>query len=111
MSTLTLATGTEGVAVNATVGVNVIVGGSVGVIVWSGVGNAALGRLSPLASRVCATLVATELLLAGISGVGVGLLKVHARMTSNAVLIINKFFFFTASLLFFAIRLEGVLMF
>jgi len=97
---LTLTIGTEGVAVNVIVGVAASVGGWAGdgVIMGRGDGKAAAGGICPLASTVNATEVAIAFPL-WTSGAGGVLLKVHAKITKNAPLIINKIFFFIKILL------------
>ena len=95
MFTLTLAIGTEGVAVNAMVGVRVTVGGMDWVIVGRGVGIVAPGGAYPLAAKVKATEVAIELFTFGASVGGAGALKIQAIVNNNAALRINKIFFFT----------------
>jgi hypothetical protein len=93
--TLTLTIGTEGVAVSAIVGVNVIVGGIDAVIVGRGVGIAAPGGACPLAAKVKATEVAIELLTFGTSVGCTGAVKIQAVVNNNAALRISKIFFFT----------------
>jgi len=93
--TVTLTIGTEGVAVNAVVGVNAAVGGRVSVIVGRGVGIAAPGGACPLAASVRATEVAIELLTFGASVGCAGAVKIQAIVNNNVALRISKFFFFT----------------